>query len=92
MKNLILSFSLAMTLVCSTVVLNYIYPVESEHVATEMGDDLSTDNGLLYDMVFDGQGNLLSETTYRWNAKEDTKGDIVNRTTVSLYETLVCNK
>lgn len=90
MKNLILSFALAMSLVCGTVVLNYMYPAQTE-VATEFGNDLSSDNGLLCDMIFDGQGNLLSETTYKWDSKNNAKGDIVNRTVVYSHETLACN-
>ncbi|MCQ2202962.1 MAG: hypothetical protein MJZ15_00820 [Bacteroidales bacterium] len=91
MRNLILSFALAMTLVCGTVVLNYFFPANAVAVR-EIGDDLSTDNGLLCDMVFDSKGCLLSETTYRWDNGKDTKGDIVSLTVVYTHDVYAYNK
>ena len=44
-----------------------------------MSNDLSTDDDLLCDIVFDKNGNMLSETTYKWNNQLDCKGDIVSK-------------
>ncbi len=78
MKNIALSFALAIALICGTVVLNYMFPA-NEKTATVIGDDLSTDDDLLCDIVFDQNGNMLSETTYRWDNKLDTKGDVISK-------------
>ncbi len=80
MKNIVLSFALAITLIAGTVALNYIFPVNEKPVAA-LGDDLSTDNDLLCDIVFDQYGNILSEITYKWDNNLDCKGDIVSKVT-----------
>lgn len=78
MKNIILSFSFAVALICGTVVLNYMFPAnpKADYV---LSNDLSTDDDLLCDIVFDKNGNMLSETTYKWNNQLDCKGDIVSK-------------
>lgn len=78
MKNLVLSFAFALTLISGTVVLNYIFPA-TETAAVDV-NDLSKDNNQLCDLVFDEKGNLISETVYKWDARNDMRGDIISRT------------
>lgn len=78
MRNLILSFAFAVTLISGTVVLNCVCPAgETETVDV---NDLSKDNNQLCDLVFDEKGNLISETVYKWDARKDMRGDIISRT------------
>jgi len=78
MKNLVLSFAFAVALISSTVVLNCLFPANM----TETVDvnDLSKDNNQLCDMVFDENGNLISETVYKWDSKNNLRGEIISRT------------
>lgn len=78
MKNIALSFIFAIALICGTVVLNYMFPT-AERTVFVVGNDLSTDDDMLCDIVFDQDGNMLSETTYKWDKKLDCKGDVVSR-------------
>ena len=80
MKNILLSFTLAVALIGGTIVLNYAFSQDDSQASSiEFGNDLSDDNGCLRDLVFDKNGNILSDTTYRWNDVTNTKGDVVTR-------------
>ena len=78
MKNLVFTFALIMTLVCSAFVLNSFIISDETVVGVDLGDDLSQDDGYVYDMVFDGEGRLLTCNKYEWNEGTDSRGLLVD--------------
>lgn len=75
MKNLYITFAVAVAIVCGTVAYNNI-------IGDEEIQDLAVDidlnqNNTLDDLVFDKEGHLIAGTTYEWNEESDTKGEAI---------------
>ncbi|MCQ2227776.1 MAG: hypothetical protein MJZ01_07720 [Bacteroidales bacterium] len=75
MKNILITFSLSVILISAIASYDMFGKVNTKSVDCV---DLSVDNGQLHDMVFDANGNLLSETTYAWNNEKDCRGDVIS--------------
>lgn len=79
-----------MTLICSAFVLNGL--VLSANADTDelcLGADLSQDNGMMCDLVFDANGSLVSRHTYIWDDEMDTKGMLIESFTANVSETRI---
>ena len=81
MKNIAMSFMLAIALIATTVVLNHLYP-KTDAEQFQMEAQVVADEEVINDIEFDKDGNITSETTYKWDSKADAKGKIVMRTVI----------
>lgn len=93
MKNFIMTFSLAMVLICGTVVLNYLLPQNNTYDPVALlGDDLSEDDGKLYDIVFDANGELIMARQYTWNIASNKCGDLLDEYIAPKHDAIAYNK
>lgn len=90
MKNLVFTFALVMTLICSAFVLNsFMLSNNAENEDVCLGSDLSQDNGMMCDLVFDANGSLISRNTYIWDSERDSKGMLIESYTANVPSTKI---
>ena len=79
MKNLIVTFTFAVVLICGTIVLNYMFPQGNKFdAASLLNNDLSDDDDQLCDAIFDSEGQLIAVRIYRWNTTANVRGALID--------------
>lgn len=88
-----MTFSLAMVLICGTVVLNYLLPQNTTYDPVALlGDDLSVDDDELCDMVFDANGELIMVRQYKWNIANNCCGALIDEYIAPKRDAMAYNK
>ena len=81
MKSISITLAIALIIVIGAVVVNH-FNAETDQQVADISIDLNQTD-VLDDLVFDKDGHLIAGTSYKWNTKDDTRGEII--------ATLQCN-
>ncbi|MCQ2227186.1 MAG: hypothetical protein MJZ01_04655 [Bacteroidales bacterium] len=74
MKNILVTFSLSIMLISSFATVDL---MANSNYRSNKSNDLSNDE-LLYDLVFDSHGNLISDSVYLWDNETNTRGALIS--------------
>ena len=73
MKKIVITLAIAVAAVASVIVIN----ANSSDNNASFAFDFNQADDTMCDMVFDKNGNVISLTTYKWDTKNNTKGDVL---------------